>query len=311
MKQCYAAVCGVVGVMVLFPASAENHAGFTADSVAIDAGVGWLAGKSQENVYDADGGGKISQLDWKIKNTPIVNLGASWDATPWLTLNGQGWTTLAARSAGMDDYDWLDDSQSHWSDWSTHPNSRLNHANEFDLNLKGWLLNRPDYRLGGVVGYQQTRFSWTAIGGRYQYDNGADVGTFSPGERVGGYRQTFRLPYLGVAGLYRYQDVEFNVLLKFSPWVQGRDNDEHYLRALTFRDNANHSRYYFAGMNVGYYLNPRAKVFTAVSWSQYSEGRGGTQIIDNESGASEYDHGNVSGIANRNYRVTVGVQYQL
>ncbi len=28
------------------------------------------------------------------------------------------------------------------------PDTQLNYANEFDLNIKGWLLNEPNYRLG-------------------------------------------------------------------------------------------------------------------------------------------------------------------
>ncbi len=308
-KQC-AIACSVMACSMVFSARAENHGQSMTDNITLDASVGWLAGKSQENVYDIDDGSKISQLDWKIKNTPIIKLGFAWEPTRRLTLNARGWTTLASRSAKMDDHDWIDSSQSRWSDWSTHPNSRLNHANEFDLGITGWVLNQPRYRLGGVIGYQQTRFSWTAIGGSYQYDNGTQVGTFPQGEHVSGYRQRFSLPYLGVAGLYRYQQIEFNLLLKFSPWIQARDNDEHYLRELTFRDNADDVRYYSASLDVGYYLTPHAKVFTALSWSKYQEGKGGTQVIDTQSGESESESGDVAGISNKNYNVTFGLQYQ-
>lgn len=54
----------------------------------------------------------------------------------------------------MVDRDWLDTSNpGTWTDESKHPNTRLNFANEFDLNIKGWLLNQPDYQLGLMAGY--------------------------------------------------------------------------------------------------------------------------------------------------------------
>lgn len=56
----------------------------------------------------------------------------------------------------MVDRDWLDTSNpGTWTDESKHPNTRLNFANEFDLNIKGWLLNQPDYQLGLMAGYQK------------------------------------------------------------------------------------------------------------------------------------------------------------
>lgn len=56
----------------------------------------------------------------------------------------------------MVDRDWLDTSNPGTStDESKHPNTRLNFANEFDLNIKGWLLNQPDYQLGLMAGYQK------------------------------------------------------------------------------------------------------------------------------------------------------------
>ena len=47
----------------------------------------------------------------------------------------------------------------------------LNFANEFDLNIKGWLLNQPDYQLGLMAGYRENRYSFTAKGGSYIYSS--------------------------------------------------------------------------------------------------------------------------------------------
>lgn len=120
----------------------------------------------------------------------------------------------------MDDYDWLSESQSGWTHHSTHPDSDVNYANEFDLNLKGWIFQDANYKAGVVAGYQETRFSWTALGGAYDYNNGASVGNFPAGERGIGYSQRFTMPYVGLAGQYRIDNFEFNALLKFSDWVR-------------------------------------------------------------------------------------------
>lgn len=314
MNKCII-ITGFVGLMLTNVTLAQNdkvpHAiNFTADSITASTSLGWLGGESKEYVYDIDTGRKISELNWKINNAAIIKGDISWGPFFWLSLNAKGWTTLASSGAGMDDYDWMDDSQSHWTDRSNSPNTRLNHANEFDVNAKAWLIKQPDYKLGAVFGYQQTRFSWTAFGGHYQYDNGDDVGDFPRGERTIGYQQKFSMPYVGLVGGYRYQNIEFTTLLKYSPWVEARDNDEHYMRDLTFRDKASGSDYYSVSADVGYYVTPNTKVFTEFSWSKYSQGKGGTHVIDHESGESSYEGGDASGIDNKNYSFTAGVQYR-
>ncbi|MGE4802558.1 omptin family outer membrane protease [Yersinia hibernica] len=301
----------VFGVFsVTLPALADDNIHLDSKSIKTSVGLGMLGGESKEYVYDSDSGQKISQLNWKIKNTAIIKGDISWDAFNWLTLNARGWTSLASGSSGMDDYDWLIPGQTNWSHWSNHPNTQLNHANEFDVNVKGWILNTPEYRIGTIFGYQQTRFSWAASGGSYSYNNGATTGVSPPNSPGIGYNQQFSMPYLGLASIYRYQDFEFNALLKFSPWVTANDNDEHYRRNLTFREKTNNSRYYSVTVDAGYYVTPNAKVYTELSLSKYEEGKGGTEIINRATGEKAYLGGDAAGIENMNYTVSIGMQYQ-
>ncbi|MDX7987047.1 omptin family outer membrane protease [Xenorhabdus sp. 12] len=301
----------VVGCALASPVLAEDSIHPETGNVKISTGLGWLGGESKEYVYNPNNGQKMSELDWKIKNIPIIKGDISWDALNWLTVNARGWVTLSSSgSGGMDDYDWVTPGQEHWSHWSTHPNTRLNHANEFDVNIRGWLLNKSAYRFGAILGYQQTRFSWTAFGGSYIYDNGGNIGTFPRDERGIGYKQQFSLPYLGIVGAYRYQNFEFNGLLKFSPWVKAKDNDEHYARDTTFRVQADNLRYYSATVDAGYYVTPKAKVYTEFSASKYEEGQGGMQSINTITGKSDYLGGNAAGIENVHYSVTVGLKYR-
>ena len=283
---------------------------FSPDSLAVSASAGMLSGKSHEMVYDEATGRKISQLDWKIKNVAILKGDISWDAYSFLTLNARGWTSLASGSGHMDDYDWMNAKQSSWTDHSSHPATNVNYANEYDLNVKGWILQGDNYKAGVTAGYQETRFSWTATGGTYNYDNGAYQGNFPAGERGIGYSQRFSMPYIGLAGQYRFNDFEFNALFKFSDWVRAHDNDEHYMRDLTFREKTTDSRYYGASVDAGYYVTPHAKVFAEFTYSSYEEGKGGTQIIDTNTGDSGSIGGDAAGISNHNYTITAGLQYR-
>jgi len=279
------------------------------DSVSVATSLGWLGGRAQESVYIPNGGGKLSQLDWKIKNAAIIKGDISWDAMPWLTANARGWTTLAAGKGHMEDRDWLNKQQSDPSHYSWHSDTPLNYANEFDLNLKAWLLQGEGYRVGPALGYQQTRFSWTASGGHYRYNNGQDTGSFPDNKSVIGYQQKFSAPYIGVAGQYRARDIEFNTLVKYSGWVTAKDNDEHYLRELTFRDKSNRSGYYSLMVDAGYYILPNTRIYTELSYNRYQEGRGGTEIINTNNKLTKRVEGDVAGIANTWYSAAVGLQY--
>ncbi|STM21135.1 outer membrane protease [Escherichia coli] len=85
----------------------------------------------------------------------------------------------------MVDQDWMDSSNpGTWTDESRHPDTQLNYANEFDLNIKGWLLNEPNYRLGLMAGYQESRYSFTARGGSYIYSSEEDSEMISAPSRM-------------------------------------------------------------------------------------------------------------------------------
>lgn len=306
-----------VAIMMMATFSGAVYAGaaqwtpdLSPDSLRVSASGGMLSGKSHEMVYDEVTGRKISQLDWKIKNVAILKGDISWDAYSFLTLNARGWTSLASGSGHMDDYDWMNENQSSWTDHSSHPATNVNYANEYDLNVKGWVFQNENYKAGVVAGYQETRFSWTATGGSYNYDNGTNTGNFPAGERGIGYSQRFSMPYIGLAGQYRFNDFEVNALFKFSDWVRAHDNDEHYMRDLTFREKTSNSRYYGTSIDAGYYVTPHAKVFAEFAYSSYEEGKGGTQIIDNNSGESGSIGGDAAGISNKNYTLTAGLQYR-
>lgn len=311
MKKNTAAIIAMTIISV--PVYAEMNMlspDFSSQSITASASAGMLSGTSHEMVYDVDTGRKVSQLDWKIKNVAILKGGLSWTPYSFMTLNASGWHSLASGSGYMDDYDWMNTSEKGWTDHSSHPDTKVNHASEYDLNLKGWFFRGEYYKTGLVAGYQDTRFSWTATGGLYNYDNGASMGNFTAGERAIGYSQRFSMPYIGLAGQYHLRDFEFNAVFKFSNWVRAHDSDEHYMRELSFREKTTHSRYYGASFDVGYYVTPNTRVFAELAYSKYEEGKGSSQVIDNVSGDSYSIDGDAAGISNKNYAIGAGLQYR-
>lgn len=306
----------VLSSSVTLSAQATTEGGlFHAGKVNTDISLGTLSGKTKERVYDpADGGRKVSQLDWKYTNTAIIKGAINWDLMPWISVGAGGWTTLSNQNGNMVDRDWVDASRPDtWTDESKHPNTRLNYANEFDLNIKGWLLNEPDYRLGVMAGYQESRYSFNATGGTYIYseENGFrnDIGALPKGEKLIGYKQRFKMPYIGLTGSYRHKNIQFGGAFKYSSWVHSSDNDEHYSRMTTFRSKVNNQNYYSVAANVGYYVTPNAKIYIEGAWNRITNKKGDTFLFDRSDNTSEKNK-NSAGIENYNLMATAGLTYR-
>lgn len=303
-----------IALTVSFSAVADiDNRIFTLGSINGDIGLGSLSGKTKERAYDSDSDGhKISQLNWKYNNAAIIKGSLDWDLIQWLSIGASGWTTIASRGGYMDDTDWFNASQDAWTDYSSHPDTRLNYANEFDFNLKGWLLKEPDYRFGVMAGYQESRYSFTASGGSYNYTDEetglADIGTFPLGRAVIGYKQRFKMPYIGLVGSYRYKRFEFAGSIKYSGWVRASDNDEHYQTDTTYRSHIKNQHFYSLAGNVGYDLTPNAKVYVEGVWNRTTNKKGNTSVNDYGTGEA-FSEENGSGIENYNFITTVGLKY--
>ncbi|MGU3522923.1 omptin family outer membrane protease [Enterobacteriaceae bacterium C23F] len=284
------------------------------DGLSLNASLGYLGGEAKEYVYD--GGKQLSRLDWKVKNSAIIKAEANYDLLSWLSLNARGWTTLASGSGHIDDYDWQDPNSSHYTDHSTSP-ATVNEANEYDLSLRFWALNQPAYKLGAIAGYQESRTSWTAHGGSYDYA-GTDAndnydpnlprqrGTFPAGQTVLGYRQIFKAPYIGLAGYYAFSQFELSGLLKYSHWVDATDHDVHYLTNTDSSTGNNNAEMWAGTVNAGYWVTPHAKLFTEAAYTFYPNKHGDINQWD-ENG-HEYGQGG-GGIQSRAWSLSAGVQY--
>lgn len=294
--------------------------GFNPEKVSLSLSSGILSnGESKEFVVDE--GSTVSKLFWKIDNTPIVKADLAWQIFPRLSLNARGWTSVSSSQSLMDDYDWSDPNQREVNtDWSHHPDTALNYANEYDLNINVLLIDQPHFKLGTTAGYQENRFSWIARGGSFEYsdedENGDYIagtarsihGEFESGVANIGYQQKFSMPYLGLTGQYQYNKFELNTALKYSPWVKAKDKDNHYMREITFKTQGKNSDYYGVTANAGYYLLPSTKLFTEVTWNSFKMAKGDTTLI--EEGEVTDKANDIGRMANEHYTLSMGVQYR-
>lgn len=269
--------------------------------------LGTLSGQAKERVYAEEGGRRLSQLDWEYNNAPIIKGVLEWDLTKRVSLGFSAWTTVARNAGKMNDYDWLYASQNAPTHHSYHADTDLKNAHEFDINIKGWLFNHPSWRLGLMAGYQESRYSYESSGGVFNYWNGAYRGEFIDAKAIS-YQQRFTLPYIGVAGNYRYDNFEAGGAFKYSPWVSADTVDHHYFRDLVFKDDARRQEYFSLTGNLGYALTEHSKLFFEAVANMMLNKKGDTKIYD-QSDNTVTTYKNTSGIEIYNYVVTLGWKY--
>ena len=295
-------ICSTLSLIASSAMANTNERSFILGKVSTGMSLGVLNGEAKEYVYNPENGKKVSQLDWKYNNAAVVKGSIDWDIMRWLSVGASGWTTIAGNGGQkMDDYDWLTEGQKQWSHHSWHPDTRLNYANAFDLNVSGWILNQPNYRLGLQAGYQENRYSFTAIGGSYNYDNGKNVGEMSYKPTIG-YQQHFKTPYIGLIGNYRYKDLEVGGKFRYSNWVNSADKDQHYRMQKTYTSSIDGQEYYALSANIGYYLTSHAKAYIEGNWSHMVNKKG--TLEDSTSSVDD-----AAGIEHKNFMTSIGLMY--
>lgn len=163
-----------------------------------------------------------------------------------------------------------------------------------------------------MAGYQESRYSFKVTGGSANYtdeDTGERYSEGFPSDlRVGAYRQHYKMPYVGITGRYRYQNFEVGGTFKYSGWVHSSDNDEHYLRDITFRSKVKNQNYYSLAADLGYYVTPNAKVYVEGNWSRVTNKKGDMSAYNYAEGWEDGEK-NSSGIENYSFMTTVGLKY--
>ncbi len=276
---------------------------------SVNASLGYISGTAHEYVYNPDNGTQLSHLLWKMENAPIIRAEGAYKINSWLDAGLNAWINLnKGNYALMDDYDWYPPIVPFFM-WSDHPDTDLRQASEVDLNLKGWFLQKSNYKLAAMVGYQRNLYSFVAKGGCFNYYFGAFVGCFPEGQIGIGYKQTFNMPYIGLAGNYLWKLWELTGHLKYSNQVTARDIDQHYqYPPRTFYEGSNNFKYYNLNLNAGYYVKPQIKLFAEGSFNYIPNKKTGSVVIDQLTN-ERTDYADAAGLSNQNYIFSLGIQY--
>jgi plasminogen activator len=203
--------------------------GSGAVTFALDASVGLLEGTARELVFDYPLGTKfkVSELTWDLKDVAMAGLTASAGFGPRVRLNASVWSALNDGSGSMRDRDWLYTSyfeaglispdnigEAAWTDESRHPDTSVDTARAFDVNVCVSALQSGSFSLSGIAGWKWQKYRWSARGGTATYTPMLDASTadlahfrefsyeFTPGVEVVAYEQTFSIPYLGLSAAW-------------------------------------------------------------------------------------------------------------
>lgn len=280
--------------------------------------IGQLTGvKAREAVYNGkNDSDHLSLLTWDTKHAPIAKVDVTFPIAHSVDLNVNAWTTFNGQSnkTVMNDYDWTDENnRSQLTHWSHHENTHLNYANHFDLNVNVWLLEKSNYKLGVVGGYEENRFSWTAFGGSALYpdENGNPLSYSFTSTGIGiGYKQVLKAPYIGLVGEYQRDKLEVKAGIKASNRAKNKDVDQHYKRDLTFYGEPEERSTYYAGnLNLSYFVNDKIRLFSDITYTKFKNSMTVATIVDHEDGSVMQSPGS-QGIANQYYTVTTGLEYK-
>ena len=296
-------------LLISLPFVSETRAASQQGSLIFESSLGMLNGSSTELVY-RNSGSKLSQLDWEIDGVPIINLGSTWGVSDNWTLAAHFWSVLTTDGdAHMEDRDWKDINQSSPTDISVHPDTKLRHAFEIDLNSTYWVLQQANYKVGLLSGYQYNEFKWDGIGGTYSYNNGTSVGSFADVVVID-YKQQFSVFYIGLTGEYQLDSrSELGSSFKWSPFAYAKDVDNHYLRNLRFYDDGNElSKFIALSLNYSFHFSSQTQIYAEYAYTKYFEARADITSVNTSTGATTFSP-NAGGLDNEHSIISIGLKY--
>lgn len=220
---------------------------------------GYIQGKSLEIVYNRNESclhqGKVSQLDWEIKNLWIIGgMVRKTFFNDCLHLCLNGWTKAHASKSTMVDRDFRDPIQdSLLTDISRSPNTHLKGAKMFDISLGydfySYLISGSKFSFTILGGYKYLQWDWKAYGGKFRYNYGQRVGWF-PDILVISYKQKFWIPYVGLKGKWEWNQWKIAALVEYTNQARITDHDFHALRDATFTGTFRNGHYWLTGLEV-------------------------------------------------------------
>ncbi len=243
---------------------------------------GYVWGKSFERVYLPDEGDrKGSDLIWQLKNVYMLGGVVNVEPVPWLRINLGGWFAVNRGTGIMDDYDWIVEDTSEWSDWS-HSDISLKRGIMLDANMQGRLFEYQGLGFWVGGGFKYMNWHWQDRGRFHIYSDEGFRDDYGPdgGARGIDYEQWFYTPYAGVNLTYDYGRLHLSGYLNYSPLSWASDEDNHVQRGMVSVSTFNHIRYLGVGVRATFDVTEHFFVGAGFDFQQYSSTKGTMEVTE-------------------------------
>jgi len=186
-------------------------------------------------------------------------------------------SNLSQNGAYMQDYDWLKTGNK-WSDYSHHPNTKINYLEFFDFEIKKKILNNLFF----IMGYLNNKIEFTAQGGNYVYSPEGTIlrnilGSFNTYAKVIGFKENFSGPYVGLEKSFLINNnLQFKLVARYSNLLMGYYKDKHYLRNPSFLEKAKFRNINFLNtlLELEYVPKDKHRFTLSFEYSKYEQERG-------------------------------------
>jgi plasminogen activator len=286
--------------------AADSNTSWYHDKLTIAPSLGLLSTSSGESFYEKNN--KTTQIDWRVSNTPVLKLSMDYTLDLQKTIYARLWTTLQKKTGTLNAYDWGENPQDNWTEYSHHPNSPLNHAYEIDVGVSMPLYTNPAWKHDVLGGFQFSRYNWSSYGGDYWYGSGDDVGSFPPNELGADYTQKLSALYIGLATRYTHQQWTINAVLKGSPLARIEYADNHAMFNLHFKGQVKNLWYLGSNVSVAYAMTPRLQLSMDFTYSIFFEKQGSIDMRSNSNNGKTF-HRDSATAYNINRLLTFGARY--
>ncbi len=285
--------------------------GFAEPSIVFHGGVGIVAIRANEYVYEDDA--KVSQLIWE-STAPVVSGGLVARSDDGWTLALDG-SVAAAGHSRMSDYDWVapfatGQGMDDWSHYGRPAETRLDHY------FSGTLALGHDFVLGdGVVanfnaGLKYTDVKWSGSGGSYIYsvDGFRDtVGTFPDDLRIIDYRQRYSAAFAGLDLSVVRDRGTFGFSAKGGLTFSADDIDHHWRHQMRYNDKIKSAPTLSLGGRVEYAAANTLSLFVAATFDQVFKARADTIEYDMAAGQTTAVYPDGAGADFRSATLTIGL----
>ncbi len=195
-----------------------------------------INGKSNEYVYDLDSPMQISELEWEIKNVPVLSLGYTYNFLNNWNLNLVFEKNFSSQNSGnMKDYDWnTEKGKLNGAPYAYSNNkNRVETLENLDFNIQHIFSHTNELKSGPFIGVKYNNLKFVAKAGKQEIYTGTGLidSTKNWENKVKGveYSQKFTTPYIGYFIGYTLDKLKVQGNIKGSTLGRATAKDTHFI----------------------------------------------------------------------------------